>query len=367
MSDRKSVSKDDVSTSKANIAALDEIWAEVELSYATAEIDERLSRILRSKSVAHRFALITQLAGGVIDDSRNLLALQTGSGIVGAWDPRSFCSKTVVPWLRNHKAPLGNSADPYVSNPLRRPTVSARPEGVKPSSFPLWESLHEILAEGEADRKLANRFLKQSICILMRMIDEQDLPLKVPARVAPASIQFVVEEFLSEGSGGDRAVAVSAAIFSELLFKHLGIAKVEREVVNAADASTQSLADISCYDSEGSLILAIEVKERSLSFEDVRSALEKISQSPLGRFVFAAPQIEKVDSSKIRGEAENRFRKEKISLFHVTVDGLLATSLMMNNEVDHINFIRGVDSMLTKYNTQPGNRQTWRDLVNDNC
>ncbi len=367
MAAKKSNPRDEYSASEGNIAALDEIWTNVGQSYLTAEIDERLSKILRSKSVAHRFSLITQLAGGVLDSTRNLLALQTGSGIKGAWDPRSFCGKIIVPWLRNHKAPLGNSADPYVSNPLRRPTVSPRPEGVKPSSFPLWATLHEILNEAATDKKLAEKFLSQSICILMRMIDEQDLPLKVPGRVAPASIQFVVEQFLSEGSGGDRAVAVSAAIFSELLSKFLGISKVEREVVNAADASTQSVGDISCYDSDGSLVLAIEVKERSLSFEDVRSALEKISQSPLGKFIFAAPQIEKIDLSKIRDEAESRFRMEKRSLFHVTVDGLLATSLMMNDEAAHINFIRGVDSMLTKYNTQPANRQAWRDLVHDNC
>ena len=330
------------------------------------EIDERLSKILRSKSVAHRFALITQLAGSFLDPKRNLLALQIASGIKGAWDPRSFCGKIVVPWLRNHKSPLGNSADPYVSNPLRRPTVSPKPEGVKPSSYPLWSTLHKVLSEAEADQAITKKFLEQSICILIRMIDEQDLPLKVPSRVAPAAIQFVVEQFLSVGSGGDRAVAVSAAIFQELLAEHLGIERVERNVVNAADASTQAAADVCCFDYQNNLLLAVEVKERSLSFEDVRSSFEKVANTALGKFVFAAPVVEKVDASKVRDFEQAAFRKEKRSIFHVTVEGLLATSLLMSSEESHIRLIRGVDAMLTKYNTQPANRQTWRDLVNDN-
>jgi hypothetical protein len=227
--------------------------------------------------------------------------------------------------------------------------------------------LHDVLFEASKDPSVATKYLTQSIYILKRMIAEQDLPLKVPDRVAPASIQFVVDEFLSEGSGGDRAVAVTVAIFKELLGPLLGIARVDREVVNAADASTQSVADVMCYDSEGCLLLAVEVKERSLSYEDVRSAFGKLKQTQLGRLVFAAPLIERVDSSKIREFAESGFQKENRSLHHVTVNGLLSTSLVMTKEHDHVTFLRGVDTTLTKYNTQPANRQVWRDLVNDNC
>jgi len=354
-------------TSGIEIGKLDVLWEELSKTYKTTEVDERVSKILRSKSVAHRFALVTQLVGVFLDADRNHLVLQTGSGIAGAWDPRSFCKETVVPWLRNHKSPLGSSDDPYVSNPLRRPIVLPEPEGVKRSSIPLWTDLHAVLSWAENDPKTALKFLRQSICILMRMIDEQDLPLKVPSRVSPSSIRFVVDQFLSEGSGGDRAMAVSAAIFSKLLASFLGIARVEREVVNAADSSTQSVADISCFDTQENLLLAVEVKERSLTFEDVRSAIEKISKTPVGKFVFAAPLVEKVDSSRIRETTDECFRKDKRSFHHITVEGLLATSLMMNDETAHVEFIREVDSMLTKYNTQPENRRVWRDLVSDNC
>ena len=362
---KSGVTGKDVSTGQ--IQKLNLLWDSLVKDYKSYEIDERISKILRSKSVAHRFALATQLAGVFVDPNRNHLALQTGSGIEGAWDPRSFCKEVVVPWLRNHKSPLGSSDDPYVSNPLRRPTVSPDPEGVKRSTIPLWVDLYQVLSEAAKDKKIADKLLFQCICILMRMVDDQDLPLKVPSRVSPASIRFVIDQFLSEGSGGDRAMAVSTAIFSKLLAGFLGIIRVERGVVNAADYSTQSVADISCYDADDELLLAVEVKERSLTFEDVRSAIEKISKTPVGKFVFAAPLIEKVDSSKIRDTTDEHFRKDKRSFHHVTVEGLLATSLMMNDENVHNEFIREVDQMLTKYNTQPENRRVWRDLVSDHC
>ena len=364
---KKSAGQTTKATSEIEIGKLDALWEELSKTYKTTEVDERISIILRSKSVSHRFALVTQLSGVMMDPSRNYLVLQVSSGITGAWDPRTFCKETVVPWLRNHKSPLGSSDDPYVSNPLRRPMVLPEPEGVKSWTIPLWKDLHQVLSLAENDPANALKFVHQSICILMRMIDEQDLPLKVPSRVSPSSINHVVDQFLAEGSGGDRAMAVSAAIFGKLLAKFLGIARVEREAVNAADSSTQSVADISCFNESGILILAIEVKERSLTFEDVRSAIEKISKTPVGKFVFAAPLVEKVDTSKIREKTEEHFRKDKRSFHHVTVEGLLATSLMMNDESAHVKFIREVDRMLTKYNTQPENRRVWRDLVHDNC
>jgi SacI restriction endonuclease len=367
MSKKKSVSGNNNELIVKDIATLESIWEEKTETYKLSEVNEKVSILLRCKSVSHRFALVTQLAGHYLNSERNLLALQKKSEVQGAWDPRSFCKKVIVPWLRNHKSPLGSSAEPYVSNPLRQKLIVQEPEGVKKSELPLWADLHQVLTEAAEDRKTATKLLHQSICILMRMIDEQDLPLKVPNRVSAASVCFVVQQFLSEGSGGDRAMAVSSAIFSVLLAPLLDIDRVERAAVNAADASTQLLADICCYDAKNGLVLAIEVKERTLTFEDVRSAIEKISKSPVGKFVFAAPLIEKVDVSKIRGITDEHFRKEKRGFHHVTVEGLLATSLMMNEEPAHANFIREVDAMLTNYNTQPENRRVWRDIVNDNC
>ena len=113
-------------TAASDIEALDDLWSEIEDSYGTMAVDERLSRLLRSDSVSHRFATVTQIAGHYFDRGRNPLVMQSSAAEPGAWDARSYCSNIIVPWLRQHDSPLGTSPDPYVNNPLRRPLIVAR-------------------------------------------------------------------------------------------------------------------------------------------------------------------------------------------------------------------------------------------------
>ena len=115
----------------SDIDVLESMWTKLLLDYEAVEIDERLSMLLRSASVSHRFAAITQIAGVFFDANRNPFCLQLGEGKEGDWDARSFATAVIIPWLRNHESPLGTSGDPYVGNPLRRPAIIAEPQGVK--------------------------------------------------------------------------------------------------------------------------------------------------------------------------------------------------------------------------------------------
>lgn len=260
---------------KSDIERLEDVWSSLDNKYESLLVDERVSRLIRGNSVAHRFGLLTQLAGVFLNSSRNLLALQSGSSVDGSWDPRSFASKVIVPWLRDHRSPLGNSGDPYVSNPMRRPTISPSPEGVKRSHLPLWKDLFEILDEAKDDPTLIEATLRQAVAIIRKMLDEQDRPLQLPDRISPQVVLSAVEIFLSTPSGGDRAMAVSAAIFAVLIGPLIGIVEVDRNVVNASDDSSGAPGDVICRDGNGRVIIVAEIKERSLSFEDVRSALER--------------------------------------------------------------------------------------------
>jgi SacI restriction endonuclease len=348
-----------------DIEKLEVLWSNLRNSYQMVLLDERVSRLVRSKFVAHRFALVTQLAGGHFNPNRNFLALQTGAEISGSWDPRSYASSVIVPWLRNHRSPLGDSGDPYVSNPLRRTTISPAPDGVKKSTLPLWKDLHDLLQVAQVDRDKGTLFLHQAVSILMRLVDEQDAPLVVPDQIPPQVVVQIVEQFLSEPSGGDRALAITTAIFEVMLAPLLKIVRVERSAVNASDQSTDAAGDIMCFDEDDSLMIAVEVKERSLNFEDVRSALSKFKDTHFGRYVFAAPVVEKVDRESVEDAAVNEFRKRGRSCHFVDVEGLLKACLLMHDDKINGAFLRQVDQLLTKYNTQPANRTAWRDLVHD--
>lgn len=320
---------------------------------------------MRGKLVAHRFALISQLAGVQLDPTRNALALQSGSDVGGAWDPRSFASRVIVPWLRNHRSPLGNSGDPYVSNPLRRTTISPSPEGVKRSSLPFWKDLYDLLTEAQIDPAKANALFRQTVAVTRRLVDEQDRPLELPEKVSPQIVLEAVDRFLMEPSGGDRAMAVVTSIFSVLISPLISISSVKRAAVNASDESSGVTGDITCLDASGEILLVVEVKERSLSFEDVRSSLGKIKDAPFGRYVFSSPQIERVDSDRITSLSKSTFEKNGRSCHFVSIFGLLSACLLMHDHSINRKFLLEIENSLSEFNTQPANRTAWRDLLSD--
>ena len=107
-------------------AWLDSKWEQVLASFES-DPDEEVDRFVGSSLVSIRYAVFTQLLGKFADADRDLLCLQRGSqetaASVGRWDPRSFCTRIVVPWVRRNHNVLGRSSDPYVNNPLRRPRL----------------------------------------------------------------------------------------------------------------------------------------------------------------------------------------------------------------------------------------------------
>ena len=82
-------------------------WLDAEWAKAIAENDmtpdDDMDILANSKTVAIRYALVTQILGKIADPSRNLLTLQMAASGPGAWDARSFATAVVVPWVAaNH-------------------------------------------------------------------------------------------------------------------------------------------------------------------------------------------------------------------------------------------------------------------------
>jgi SacI restriction endonuclease len=348
----------------SEIDELESMWTGLLLDYEAVEIDERLSMLLRSESVSHRFAVITQIAGVFFDGNRSPFCLQLGEGDEGDWDARSFASAVIVPWLRNHESPLGTSGDPYVGNPLRRPAIEAEPQGVKKSARPLWKALHSLAGVIDEDRTKAERYLNQAIAIIMRIRDENEKPLILPKRMSPNSITAAVEEFLREPSGGERALSVLTAIFEVIIGPLINAHKIERSMINSSDASTGAVGDLSIYDADDKLLVAIEVKERSLALEDVRTMLAKVLETNELSVVFAAPSVEAVDSEEVSLLYEKSFRN-RVACHFVPVEEFLRVAFSISKEGKFVEFVTGVETNLIKYKTQPHNRNRWREIISD--
>ena len=125
-------------------------WRDVVRGEATTTVDpevrQRIKMLFASERVSFTYCPLTQLLGKLTDHRLDALCLQRGDNSESHWDPRSFATRVVVPWVRDNQDVLGTSPDPYVSNPLRQPRILPNPPNVLPNTLQLWESLHHVLS-----------------------------------------------------------------------------------------------------------------------------------------------------------------------------------------------------------------------------
>lgn len=278
------------------------------------------------------------------------------------WDPRGFASRVIVPWVSANQNVLGTSSDPYVSQPLRKPRMEADP-GKKVKSPDDWKLLYKVLNEVEtkSNTKFTRHRLLQTLRSIRRKLTESTFEFHVPKRISLEQTQAVVNAFLSQGSGGDRGLSVATALF-ETFGKFFGLySEVRRHVINASDASTGLTADIECLD-DGKLKLAIEVKERNLTLIDVRSAILKARQSSISEFLFNTPRTSPGEKLAIDTLIDKTWASGT-NLYRLSIDELIQVGLTLTGEEGRKHFLTNVGEQLNKFNTQPTNRQRWKQLL----
>ena len=73
----------------------------------------------------------------------------------------------------------------------------------------------------------------------------------IPPRVSLDDALEISGRFLSERSGGDRALALAGALF-DVIGNHFGLfAQVNRARINASDEAVGQVADLECIDGTG--------------------------------------------------------------------------------------------------------------------
>lgn len=341
---------------------LSELWASV-LIEADDPIDPQIDSLVNSDSVSIRFCLPTQLLGKLVDPKLDCLCLQKGTcDSESTWDPRGFAAKVIVPWVMANQAVLGTSSDPYVSKPLRKPKIEESPGNVKSKAD--WSLLYQVLHEVENRHNL--KFTRQKLILVLRSIKkklaESVFEYAIPERVGLDQTRNLIRQFLDESSGGDRGLSVAAALF-QTFGEFFGLySNVRRYVINASDQSTGSVADIECLDKDGELRLAIEVKERSLTLTDVKGAVQKARKGSIQEFLFNAPRVNPNDSDSV-ADLFSRSWASGTNLYQLSIDELINVGLTLTGEDGSKHFLNGVGNQLNEYNTQPRNRQRWKELL----
>ena len=324
--------------------------------------DPDVDRFVNSETTSIRYAFFTQLVGKLADQDRDLLCLQKQDAAAGKWDPRSFCTKAIVPWVQENQNVLGKSTDPYVSKPLRRPRLDEDMGSLRNRTE--WEALVGILENTQqaGDSKSVEQMVVRCLRSIARRLRRQTFEYPVPHRVRLDQLVELVSAYLAEPSGGLRPQAIATALF-RMLGNALGLCdEVTGQGLNEADAATGTPGDIVCRDAEGSPVLAVEVKDRMVSLTDLRTAITKARSSSLRNFLFAAPGVADSECEEVSSTIAEEWSKG-INFHHVSLEVLIRTVFVLLDEVWRTRLLTEIGAELDSRGAPLEAREGWRDLL----
>ena len=328
-----------------------------------ADPDPEVDALVNSKVNSIRYALVTQMLGKIADPSRSLMALQLGEAVEGAWDARSFATAVVLPWERDNQQVLGKSPDPYVSKPLRRPRLD---DDTSVRDKAAWEQFVAFLTPLDtAPPKELRHAFRRVLRALVRRLTQQSFDYPIPQRISQARLESLVMSFLGESSGGLRPLAVAAALFRTLGEGFRLFSRVRSQGINEADSASGVPGDVMCFDHDGNICLAVEVKDTNLTLAHLQEASRKAKQfsDGLSNFLFAVPGIRKDDARDIK-VLTHRNWAEGLNIYDVTIPALLGATLVLLEESWRVRLVREIGNELDERQNQPS-RRAWHDLLSE--
>jgi len=138
--------------------------------------------------------------------------------------------------------------------------------------------------------------------------------------------------------------------------------KVDRARINASDEATGQAADLECVNAEGEVLLAVEVKDRTLTLTDVEGTLRKCRQRKIKDIFFAAPGLKGDDRSALDERIARAFASGQ-NLYVFDFFNFARSVLALGGEPIRITFLQKVGEHLDVWNTQPSHRQAWKRLL----
>ena len=311
--------------------------------------DAEIDALVNADVLSVRYALITQILGKIADERRGLLHIQKGDEKDPlAWDARSFCNKVVVPWVSGNHNVLGSSQDPYVSHPLRRPRLDVDLDRRKHRDQ--WSSLVEFLAPlNEVDQEYLKRVFDDCLASVARRLTRHSISYQIPARVSLPRMLVLLEEYLDEASGGFRPLAVAVSLMNVLGRAFSIFGQVKSQKVNEADSQAGVPGDVMCYDQDGEIALAIEVKDRDLTLADVRTSTVKAQKSERSVYnlLFVSPNLKDADSDEIQRFAHQVW-PSGLNINQIDIIDLTRAAFVLLAENKRTEFLREISDELDR-------------------
>ena len=197
----------------------------------------------------------------------------------------------------------------------------------------------------------------------MRRLTRLSFGYPVPQRISQARLENLVALFLEEPSGGLRALAVSAALFRTLGEAFRLFSKVQSQGINEADSASGVPGDVMCFDHDGRVCLAVEIKDTNLTLAHVQEASRKAKQSSddLSNVLFAVPGIRQGDAPGIKVLTLRNWA-EGLNIYDVTISALLRSTFVLLQESWRVRLVREIGNDLDERQNQLS-RRAWHDLL----
>lgn len=352
---------------------LNRLWNEIEdlASKGTlpdAITDEKLKsaiqRAVNSNTKTYRYVLPTQILAKVADSSLDSRCLQVIRGGKGAFDARSICHSVIVQFDKQNDFVLGGSPEPYVNNPLRQPEVSPQYRN-KQKDKSGWDDLCEVLKsiEDQNDKLFTELALKQTLIEIYKRLTNVRVTYPVPKRISLNQCITLITMFLSEQSGGDRVQAIVSALFLAVGNSFSLYSDVRRANINAADASSGQVADLECVSESGNIILAVEVKDRDLTINQIKDKLPNMRAQKVTEILFIAQQgIAKSDEDEVSALIEKEFVSGQ-NIYVFDLMGLAKSLLALLGENGRRLFLDIIGRELDRYRSDITHRRAWANLL----
>jgi hypothetical protein len=323
-----------------------------------------IAKSINHAQVSYRYCLPIQILGKLTNPQVDSRRLQRGidDSDPAAWDARSLGAKVIAPFIKEQESVLGTSGDPYVGNPMRIPRMERNDKSK--SDVEGWNRLLDVLNAIE-DRQ-SERFTEQVFRQVLLEIYHRQQTLRfnypVPPRVSLGAVLKICEKFVAEKSGGDRALALAGALF-DVIGSEFGLfAQVNRARINASDEAVGQVADLECVDNSGKVVLAVEVKDRSLTLTDVEGTLLKTRNRDIEEIFFTAPKISPAEAEKIEARLDAAFATGQ-SFYVFDFLALAKAVLALGGNAIRRLFLQKVGEHLDTWTTQPSHRQAWKRLL----
>jgi hypothetical protein len=184
----------------------------------------------------------------------------------------------------------------------------------------------------------------------------------LPPRISVEDALSIAKRFLEQKSGGDRGLALCGALFDAIGINFGLYAKVNRARINASDEAIGQAADLECVNTQGEVLLAIEVKERTLTLTDIEGTLRKCRKRKIKDIFFTAPRVRKEEQPAIQDRIARAFASGQ-NLYVFDFFDLARSVLSLEGEHIRSTFLQKVGEHLDLWNTQPSHRQAWKNLL----